>query len=81
MTPNDAPTTDTTSNVLRIKTRRPGQTVCDEPAEKDAACSGHLKHFSIAPKELVARIPKGHVLFRCQHCRQLYEGEPMGHVR
>jgi hypothetical protein len=64
-----------------IKTRIAGQTVCNEPAEKDSFCSGHLKLFSIAPKDLLAKVPKGHVLFRCHRCRQLYEGEPMLHLK
>lgn len=63
------------------KPRRPDQTVCDEPAEKDKVCWGHLKRFYLAPEPLVARAPAGHVLFRCQRCGQLYEGKPLRHLR
>ncbi len=64
-----------------IKTRRPDQTVCDEPAAKEKFCSGHLKHYMIADKELLDRVPSGHVLFRCARCGQLYEGPPVQHLR
>ena len=63
-----------------IKLRRPNQTVCDEPSPKEKFCYGHLKLFAIAPKELLAQLPKGHQLFRCQRCGQLYEGQPLKHL-
>ena len=63
-----------------IKTRRPDQTVCDEPASDGKLCFGHLKVYAIAPKEIVERVPKGRQLFRCQRCHQLYEGEPLRHL-
>lgn len=63
------------------KPRRAGQTVCDEPGMKDKFCAGHLKDFGLAPKELRARVPEGHILFRCQRCGRIYEGEPIRHLR
>jgi hypothetical protein len=67
--------------VTDIKPRRSDQTVCDEPAEKDSFCWGHLKRYYLAPDDLAARVPAGHVLFRCQRCGRLYEGEPIRHLR
>jgi hypothetical protein len=64
-----------------IKTRRADQTVCDEPAAKDKFCAGHLKQYMIADKETLARVPAGHVPFRCARCGQLYEGAPIQHLR
>ena len=64
-----------------LKPRRAGQTVCDEPGAREKFCSGHLKHFTLAPTDLAARVPPGHVLFRCQRCGRLYEGEPIRHLR
>lgn len=70
---------DTT--ILPPKPRRPDQTVCDEPGAREKFCSGHLKHYTLAPREIMERLPKGHILFRCQRCLRVYEGEPLGHVR
>ncbi len=66
---------------IAIKPRREGQTVCDEPGAKGKLCAGHLKHYGLAPNELVSRVPAGHVLFRCQRCGRIYEGEPIRHLR
>lgn len=55
--------------------------VCTEPGEKDKPCSGHLKHYATAPRDVTDKLSPGHVLFRCQRCGTLYEGEPMRHVR
>jgi hypothetical protein len=63
-----------------IKARRADQTVCDEPAAKEKFCAGHLKAYMIADKETLARVPSGHVLFRCARCGQLYEGEQIQHL-
>lgn len=64
-----------------FKPRRPDQTVCDEPGAREKFCSGHLKHYMLAPREIAARVPSGHVLFRCQRCGRVYEGEPLRHLR
>lgn len=66
---------------IEIKARQPKQTVCDRPGDKDKFCSGHLKRYYLASKEMLERVPAGHVLFRCHRCGQLYEGEPIQHLR
>ena len=63
-----------------VKTRRPDQTVCDEPAGDGKLCFGHLKIYWIAPKDVLERIPEGKQIFRCQRCYQLYEGEALRHL-
>ena len=63
------------------KFRPADQSVCNEPGEMNGTCGGHLKHFSIAPRELTATLREGHILFRCQRCGQLYKGKPIGHIR
>jgi hypothetical protein len=73
-------TTEPTDKIADLKSRAPGQTVCDEPGAQDGRCYGHLKAFHLAPADLVRRVPKGRRLFRCARCGALYEGEPIAHL-
>jgi len=51
-----------------------GQTVCTVKDEKGQNCSGHVKQWMTAPKDLAAKAAAGNTLHRCQRCSAIYEG-------
>lgn len=57
-----------------------GQTVCTVKNEKGENCTGHVKQWSTAPAETVAKAAPGNTLHRCMRCFAIYEGPPMLHL-
>ena len=64
-----------------ILAAKPRQTNCDQKDAKGKPCWGFLKAFTIAPPEMLRKIPRGEVLYRCQTCGALYHGKPIRHVQ
>jgi hypothetical protein len=73
-------TSDPPDNDVVLKTRKPGQTVCDEPGSQDGFCCGHLKVFHLASPEVLRRVRPGERVFRCARCNALYAGERIAHL-
>lgn len=59
----------------------PGQTNCTQKDAKGKPCWGFLKVWTLAPQEMLKKIPAGEVLYRCQTCLTLYHGKPIRHVQ
>ncbi len=77
----DAPNvTSTETDQPTIRPLNGYQTSCDAKNEKGKPCWGFLKIWYGAPDELTHRIPRDHVIYRCQKCGQLYHGPPHRHV-
>ncbi|HWC77337.1 MAG TPA: hypothetical protein VG778_07740 [Blastocatellia bacterium] len=57
-----------------------GQTVCTVKDEKGKSCSGHVKQWLTAPKEVVAKAAPGNTIHRCQRCFTIYEGPPQEYL-
>ena len=57
------------------------QTVCNEKNEKGKLCNGHLKQLRTAGEPAEVHLRGDDVLFKCQTCKTLYMGPPLGHVR
>lgn len=57
------------------------QTVCNERNEKGKLCNGHLKQLRTAGEAAEIHLRGDDVLFKCQTCKTLYMGPPLGHVR
>ena len=57
------------------------QTVCNERNEKKKLCNGHLKQLRTAGEAAEIHLRGDDVLFKCQTCKTLYMGPPLGHVR
>ncbi len=70
-----------TTTEAPILTAKPGQTNCDQKDAKGKPCWGFLKVWTIAPPEILKKIPAGEVLYRCQTCLALYHGRPIHHVQ
>ena len=53
-----------------------GQTVCTVKDEKGKNCTGHVKQWNSAPKEVLEKAAPGNTIHRCQRCFTIYEGPP-----
>lgn len=74
-----AATTNATAPVPKRITN--AQTVCNERNEKKKLCNGHLKQLRTAGEAAEIHLRGDDVLFKCQTCKTLYMGPPLGHVR
>ncbi len=59
---------------LRVKTKAPRQTVCNEPGttKKQSFCGGKLKRITELEPEVAKQAAKGQDVLRCQICEILY---------
>ncbi|MCA1573099.1 MAG: hypothetical protein LC770_00855 [Acidobacteria bacterium] len=57
------------------------QTVCNEKNARGKLCNGHLKQLRTAGEAAEVHLRGDDVLSKCQTCRTLYMGPPLGHVR
>jgi hypothetical protein len=57
-----------------------GQTVCTVKNEKGENCQGHVKQWSTASPDIVAKAAAGNTLHRCQRCFTIYEGPPQEYL-
>ena len=57
-----------------------GQTVCTVKNEKGESCTGHVKQWNTAPKDVRSRAAQGNTIHRCQRCFAIYEGPPQEYL-
>ncbi len=78
----DQPVAATTNAAAAVPKRiTNAQTVCNERNEKKKLCNGHLKQLRTAGEAAEIHLRGDDVLFKCQTCKTLYMGPPLGHVR
>ncbi|HXG91569.1 MAG TPA: hypothetical protein VNN73_04275 [Blastocatellia bacterium] len=58
----------------------PGQTVCTVKNEKGEKCTGHVKQWQTAPRDVIEKAAPGNILHRCQRCYAIYEGPPQQYL-
>ena len=57
-----------------------GQTVCTVKDAKGQNCAGHIKEWTTAPPDVVAKAAPGNTIHRCQRCFTIYEGPPQEYL-
>jgi hypothetical protein len=68
--------TQLSTELIKMKVKKPGQRACDEKDQKGKLCVGHLKRWSTPSEDVVQQVGKDVEVYRCERCHTLYRPVP-----